>query len=217
MALEFATGEASAAHPRASLIEAFERSGVRTTFRRDEELYAQDTEADCLIRLLHGAARTTRLGPEGRRRISGFYYPGDILGLETGPRRIFSAEAVSDVEAQVVHRSVVRAFAGDLDMDRAILDATRLELKRAQSHMLILGLKNAREKVIAFLLSLSRAGSSQVFELAMSRQDMADYLGLTIETVSRMLGQLQDEALVEFPSARRFRVRRWDAFEALAA
>lgn len=217
MTLTFAANDSSGIAPDSALAETIQRHGVRIKFQRDEELYAQDDDVDRLFRVVRGVVRTTRVTADGRRQIGSFYYPGEIVGLETGRQHIFSAEALTDVEAQAVRRSAVCAFAGDVELDRAILDATRLELVRAQSHMLMLSLKNAREKVAAFLVSLVPSGPADTVEMAMSRQDIADYLGLTIETVSRMLGQLQDEALVEFPTTRRFRLPRRAALETLAA
>ena len=127
------------------------------------------------------------------------------------------AEALEDCEILVVRRSAVRAAAGDAELDRAILEAQRLEMERLQDHVVMLGRKSARERVASFLMSIAQRGGDDHADLAMGRQDMADYLGLTIETVSRMLTQLQGEAIVEFPSARRFQIRKWTALEALAA
>ena len=140
-----------------------------------------------------------------------FYYPGDLFGLEPGPDHQFGAEALTDCEVQKVRRSAIRAAAGEAELDRAILDATRRELARLQEHVLMLGRKSAREKVACFLMSLAHDQADDNIRLPMSRQDMADYLGLTIETVSRMLTQLQGDAIVEFPSHRRFRVKRWES------
>lgn len=217
MTLTLTAGDPRTSRPGSALAETIERHGVRVRFHRDEELYAQDEDVDRLYRVVRGVVRTSRMTADGRRQVGSFYYPGDIVGLETDRRHLFSADALTDVEVQAIRRAAVRAFAGDIELDRAILDATRLELIRAQSHMMMLSLKNAREKVAAFLVSLVPMGSADMVEMAMSRQDIADYLGLSIETVSRMLGQLQDEALVEFPSARRFRLPRREALETLAA
>jgi len=105
---------------------------------------------------------------------------------------------------------------GDIELDRAILDATRRELRRVQGHVMLLGKKGAREKVAAFLLGLAEHEQFGGVDLPMGRQDMADYLGLTIETVSRMLTQLQSDNVVQFPSSRRFRVTQRYALEAIA-
>ena len=93
-------------------------------------------------------------------------------------------------------------------LDRMIWQATAIELGRAQSHMLLLGRATAYEKVARFLLDIAARFRGELVSLPMSRQDMADYLGLTIETISRMLGRLQAEGLVEFVGARRYRIRR---------
>lgn len=203
--------------PATALTDAFERLGVRMPFPRNAEIYAQDDEAELLYRLVRGVVRTSRLTIDGRRQVGAFYYPGDIFGLEPGPDHRFAAEALSNCEVQVVRRAAVRAFAGDAEVDRAILEATHLELERLQDHVMMLGRKSARERVGSFLMSLARSRDEGHVELPMSRQDMADYLGLTIETVSRMLTQLQGEAIVEFPSSRRFQIRKWAALQALAA
>ena len=160
--------------------------------------------------------RTTRLLSDGRRQVGSFYYPGDLVGLETGEIHRFSAEALSDSLLLVVKRSALKAFAGDEAVDRAIWEATRRELERTQEHLLVLGRKTACEKVASFLMDLAEREGGEQISLPMGRQDMADYLGLTIETVSRMLTQLQGASVVEFDGCRRFRVKRWDALERLA-
>ena len=92
----------------------------------------------------------------------------------------------------------MKTFAGDEDLDRALWQATRRELERTQEHLLVLGRKTACEKVASFLMDLAQRDRSEQVALPMGRQDMADYLGLTIETVSRMLTQLQGASVVEF-------------------
>jgi CRP/FNR family transcriptional regulator, nitrogen fixation regulation protein len=193
-----------------------ERLGLRMNFAKDEEIFCQDEEADLLYIVVTGAVRTTRLLSDGRRQVGSFYYPGDLVGLETGDLHRFSAEALCDCTLLVVKRSAVKTFAGDEDLDRALWQATRRELERTQEHLLVLGRKTACEKVASFLMDLAQRDRSEQVALPMGRQDMADYLGLTIETVSRMLTQLQGASVVEFDGCRRFRVTRWDALERLA-
>jgi CRP/FNR family nitrogen fixation transcriptional regulator len=205
------------AQPAAALTSILDRAGVRMTYGKDTEIYAQGDEVEFLFRLVSGVVRTSRLTCEGRRQVGDFYYAGDLFGLEPGPDHQFAAEALSDCVVQVVRRSAVRAMAGDVELDRAIHEATRRELARLQEHVLLLGRKSAREKVAGFLMNLAQRDASQDVHLPMGRQDMADYLGLTIETVSRMLTQLQGDSIVEFPSSRRFQVKRWEALEDLAA
>ncbi|WP_374470527.1 helix-turn-helix domain-containing protein [Phenylobacterium sp.] len=202
--------------PAASLTGVMDRLGVQMRFARNAEIYAQDDEVEHLYRLVSGCVRTVRLTSDGRRQLGDFYYPGDLFGLEPGPDHRFSAEALSECTVQVVRRSAVRASAGDAELDRAILTATHRELQRTQNHLMLLARKSARGKVAAFLLAHAEAAEQDRVELLMGRQDMADYLGLTIETVSRTLTQLQDASVVEFPSTRRFSVKRWETLERLA-
>jgi CRP/FNR family nitrogen fixation transcriptional regulator len=215
MTLAYPLSDPRTAPPAAALTEAFERLGVRMAYSRDEEIYAQDDEAELLYRVVRGVVRTSRVTADGRRQVGDFYYAGEVFGLEPGPDHRFAAEALTECEVQVVRRASMRAMAGDAEVDRAILSATQREMERLQDHVLMLGRKSARERVASFLMSLAGGNDGQV-DLPMGRQDMADYLGLTIETVSRMLTQLQGEQIVEFPSSRRFQVRKWTALEALA-
>lgn len=216
MTLAYPLDDPRTAVRSSSIVDVIERLGVRMKFARNEEIYAQDDEVEFLYRVVSGAIRTTRLTSDGRRQVGDFYYPGELFGLETGPDHRFSAEALSDCVVQVLRRSAVRAFSGDAELDRAILAATHRELERTQEHLLLLGRKTAREKVAAFLLGLAQREEESTVSLPMGRQDMADYLGLTIETVSRMLTQLQDASIVEFAASRRFSVKRWDSLERLA-
>jgi len=201
----------------AGLAQVLQRLGLRMSFAKDEEIFAQDEEADLVHLVVAGVVRTTRLLSDGRRQVGAFYYPGDLVGLETGPVHRFSAEAICDSTVLVVRRSALKAFAGDGELDRAIWEATRLELERTQDHLLVLGRKSACERVASFLIGLARREGGQRVVLPMSRQDMADYLGLTIETVSRMLTQLQGDLVVEFHGCRNFTVKRWQTLERLAA
>lgn len=200
-----------------ALADLISRMGVRMAYAKDEEIYAQEDPVEFLYLVVQGAVRTTHLMSDGRRQVAEFYYPGEVFGLEPGPDHRFSAEAVADAIVVVVKRSAVAAFADDGALERAIWRATRRELDRTQTHLMLLGRKTACERVASFLQTLiDRAPAQEGCELAMSRQDMADYLGLTIETVSRMLTQLQAERVVEFKSSRRFQVRDPEALSRLA-
>jgi CRP/FNR family transcriptional regulator, nitrogen fixation regulation protein len=199
-----------------AIIDVMERLGVRMTFAKGEEIFGQDEDADLIHSVVRGAVRTTRLLSDGRRQIGDFYYPNDLIGLETGPVHRFSAEALTDCTILVVKRSALRAFGANGELDRAIWEATRRELERTQDHLLLLGRKTACEKVASFLMDFAQRNEENDVALPMGRQDMADYLGLTIETVSRMVTQLQADSIIEFAGSRHFRVKRWRALESLA-
>lgn len=217
MTLAYALTDVRKARPAAALVDALQRLGVEMSYSRDEEIYGQDDKAELLFQVIRGVVRTSRVTAEGRRQVGDFYYAGDIFGLEPGPLHRFAAEALSACEVRVVRRSAVRAYAGDAELDRAILEATHVEMERLQEHVVMLGRRTARERVGAFLMAVAQRQTAADVDLPMGRQDMADYLGLTMETVSRTLTQLQSEAIVEFPTTRRFQVRKWPALEAFAA
>lgn len=196
--------------------DALERMGVRMNFAKDEEIFAQEEEADRIYRVVSGVVRTSRLSSDGRRQIGEFYYPGDLFGLEPGDEHRFSAEALGDCVILVLKRTALLNVARDPELQHLIWGATTRELERAREHLMLLGRKTACEKVATFLVDVCRRQGGGSAELAMSRQDMADYLGLTIETVSRMVSQLQASALVEFAGCRRFRITNTAAMERLA-
>jgi len=213
MTLACDTGLRAAADAIAELMH---RHGAQTRYGKDEEIFAQEDPADSVRLVISGAVRTTRLLGDGRRQVGAFYFPGELL-LETGSVHRFSAEALCDATLLTVRASAIQATAGDRQLDRAIWEATRRELERTQDHVLTLGRKTACERVASFLIGLAQRGGADRVSMPMSRQDVADYLGLTIETVSRMLTQLQSASVVEFDGYRNFTVKRWDALENLAA
>jgi CRP/FNR family nitrogen fixation transcriptional regulator len=196
--------------------EAFAPCGVRMHFAAGEEIYAQEDEADLVYQLVSGAVRTTRLLSDGRRYIGDFYYPGDLFGIEAGAERRYSAEALADCEVMAVKRSGLRRYGPEGErLERMIWEATAIQLERTQDHLMLLGRKTACEMVASFLIDIAARFGGDVTALPMGRQDMADYLGLTIETVSRMLTQLQADGLVEFCACRKFRILRRGALARL--
>lgn len=172
--------------------------GVVLSYAQGERIYAEGDQAHSLYAVISGAVRTVRHSCDGRRQVGGFYYPGDIFGLEVDAEHAFAAEAICP--SQVRSRRLASAE------DRAIAEAARLELARALDHLAMLGRRSAEEKVASFLLELAKQGPADQAALPMSRQDMADYLGLALETVSRVLGRFQEENLVVFFSCRDFRI-----------
>lgn len=179
--------------------------GACMKFERGAEIFAEDESAEYIYKVESGAVRLSKLLSDGRRQIGAFYLPGDIFGLEAGEVHAFSAEAIVDAQIVLVKRSALVAEAvRDGEMARQLWGQTVSHLQRAQSHMLLLGRKNAQERIAAFLMEMAgRQESSGTVDLPMSRQDIADYLGLTIETVSRTLTQLERDGLISIPVSRR--------------
>ncbi|MEJ6790904.1 helix-turn-helix domain-containing protein [Brevundimonas sp. BR2-1] len=189
---------------------------LRMDFAPGEEIYGQQESADLIYYLVKGSIRTSHLLTDGRRQVGDFYYEGDVFGVETGPEHRFSAEALTTCDVMVVKRSGSVAFEPGR-VEKLLRAATATELARAQTHLLLLGRATACERVARFLLDMADRFRGDLVILPMSRQDMADYLGLTIETVSRMLGRLQADGVVEFAGSRRFRVRHHSGLARLAA
>jgi CRP/FNR family transcriptional regulator, nitrogen fixation regulation protein len=201
--------------PHAGTIELM---GALVPFARNSEIYGENEPADYLYKVVSGTVRTYKVLVDGRRQIGGFYLPGDMFGLETGDEHTFSAEAITDCKIIVIKRSAVVALAArDNEVARQMWELTAHELQRAQDRILVL-IKSAQERVAGFLLEMSdRASVGGAVELPMSRQDIADYLGLTIETVSRTLTQLEKSATIELPTSRRIVLRNRSALTRLNA
>jgi CRP/FNR family nitrogen fixation transcriptional regulator len=196
----------------------FEAIGAHLRFDAGEEIYAQEEDADLLYRVLVGSVRRTRLLEDGRRQVGGFYFPGDFFGLEIGGQHRSSAEALNAAQVLVIQRSTLK-YHGEVGarLERMSWLATGLELQRAEDHMMLLTRNSAFERVSGFLFEIAAPADGAWAQLPMSRQDIADYLGLTIETVSRMVSQVQAEGLMVFDGARRFRVLQHTRRACLAA
>jgi CRP/FNR family nitrogen fixation transcriptional regulator len=187
--------------PRSSLA-----TGMQMTLGKDEELFAEGDDAEYFYEVVSGAIRSYKLLSDGRRQIDAFHLRGDIFGLEAGSEHRFSAEAVGDARVIAYRRSrlgaIIEADAGFRDR---IMTATLRNLQRAQDHMLLLGRKTAQEKLATFLLDMAERLSADDahFDLPMQRSDIADHLGLTIETVSRTLTQFTRSGLIRLLPAGR--------------
>ncbi|MGU3495204.1 helix-turn-helix domain-containing protein [Xanthobacteraceae bacterium A53D] len=196
--------------------------GTPVTFARNSEIFGDDQMADNVYVVASGVVRICKLMGDGRRQIETFCLAGDAFGWETGERYRFSAEAVGECRVVRVKRSVLFSrAAADPELACALWSLSFAELQRAQEHLLLLGRKTAQERVGTFLLDLAaRSGTTNgssvtELQLAMSRQDMADFLGLTIETVSRTLTCLEEQGTISLPSSRRVLLRDRSALRRL--
>ncbi len=199
-------------------IGAMETMGSHMRFGANAEIFGEGEPAEYVYKVVTGAVRTYKILNDGRRQIGGFYLPGDIFGLEIGKEHQFSAEAINGVAVLVVRRSAIVSLAErDCEAARELWSFTGRELTRVQEHMLLL-VKSAQQRVASFLLEMSkRLAATDAIELPMSRQDIADYLGLTIETVSRTMTQLVSEQAIGLPSSRRIVLRNAGALRRLNA
>ena len=190
----------------------FDRLTAALSFDRNEEIYGEGEAAEYLYAVQSGCVRTSKILNDGRRQIGNFYLPGDVFGFEAADEYTMSAEALAPTVVRLIKRSVVDArVARDTALSSQLIKLTATELQRAQSHVLLL-IKSAQERVAGFLLEMaSRVNAVSEIELPMSRQDIADYLGLTIETVSRTLTQLENSSAIGLPTARRIVLRNRSA------
>lgn len=184
--------------------------GATRRLAKDEELFAEGDRAAFFYKVVSGAVRTYKLLDDGRRQIDAFHLPGDIFGIETGEEHRFTAEAVGPATVVAYRRCGIETMAaGDGQFARQVVAAMMRALERAQDHLLLLGRKSALEKIATFILDMSeRVRGENAVALPMSRIDIADHLGLTIETVSRSLTELARRGVIEVPAQRRTIVLR---------
>ncbi|RXT44264.1 helix-turn-helix domain-containing protein [Bradyrhizobium betae] len=169
------------------------------TYRRGREIYGEKEPADYVYQVMSGAARSYRLLSDGRRQISAFHLPGDIFGLGNGVHR-FTTEAVIDTAVRLVKRESLETLANnDNALVKNLLCMTTTNLQHAEDHLLLLGRKTSMERVAACLIEMDgRLIAAGVLALPMTRRDIADYLGLTIETISRSLSCLRELGVLHF-------------------
>ena len=178
-----------------------QRRTISSTFRyrRCSEIFGENEPAEFVYQIIEGAVRSYKLLGDGRRQIGAFHLPGDIFGLENGDRHRFTAEAIVNTEVQLLRRRGLEEAQEDALVVLDLLRLTTKNLQHAEDHMLLLGRKTALERVAAFLIEMdSRLTAAGVMALPMSRSDIADYLGLALETVSRELSVLHTEGVITF-------------------
>jgi CRP/FNR family transcriptional regulator, nitrogen fixation regulation protein len=179
------------------------------SYKKDEEIYGEDEPSDYVYQVIRGSVRSYKLLSDGRRQIGAFYLPGDVFGLESGPAHRLTAEAIVDTIVRLVKRRSLEQAAGiTVEVARSLWSMTAGELRHAEDHMLLLGRKSAMERVASFLLEMDRRlAVTGMMALPMCRRDIGDYLGLTLETVSRALSQLHSEGVLGFSGARQVVLR----------
>ena len=188
-----------------------------TSFDRDEEIYGESEPAEFIYCVKRGAVRTFKLLRDGRRQIDAFHLPGEFFGLGAGQTHLLTAEAVVDSRlALVKRRALEMAATHDAETACALWRMAADELRNAQEHMLLLGRKNAMERVVAFLLDMDRRlAVAGVMALPMCRRDIGDYLGLTLETVSRSLSALAAKGALTFSGSRQIVLHDRDRLHAM--
>jgi CRP/FNR family nitrogen fixation transcriptional regulator len=170
------------------------------SYKKGSEIFGEKEPADYVYQVMTGAVRSYKLLSDGRRQIGAFHLTGDIFGLEIGSDHRFTAEAIVDTTVRLMKRRSLELVAqNDVMVARNLLSMTSINLRHAEDHMLLLGRKTSLERVAAFLIEMDkRSTAAGILALPMCRRDIADYLGLTLETVSRALSRLHALGILGF-------------------
>ena len=198
--------------------DALEMLGTVVTARAGAEIYGEGDSAIAWYRVQSGVVRTCELLPDGRRQIEDILFPGDFFGFEPHGQHSFAAEA--NTAATVMRYSRPRLTAATATNHRLaarLLDVTLEQLGKVHGRLMLLGRKTAEEKLATFLLEmLDRSRDADAIDLTMSRTDIADYLGLTIETVSRTFSMMKHEGVIALPSAQHVEILDRDTLEEMS-
>jgi CRP/FNR family transcriptional regulator, nitrogen fixation regulation protein len=185
--------------PRDAL-DLLEQIGITFTAHRDRQIYGQGDVVQFCYKILGGCVRRVKLTEDGRRQVGEFLLPGDLFGFDDLDTHDFAAEAVSDVVLRRYSRRMVEALAdGQLALARRLRDLTSIRLRTAHSRLMLLGRTSASERIASFLLEMAERLPERddcTVNLPMTRTDMADHLGLTIETVCRIFAHLRRDGTI---------------------
>ena len=187
-----------------------------------ETLFSEGDEANSVYNVTAGTLKLYKLLPDGRRQITGFLFTGDFLGLSMLERYAYTAEAVTPVSlCQFPRRQIEKLLDEFPKLQQRLFAMASNELEAAQDQMLLLGRKTAKERLVSFLLNLSRLQERRKqrdnpVSVPMSRADIADYLGLTTETVSRSFTALRSSGLIRLTEGGTVDLADYDALQDLA-
>lgn len=187
-----------------------------------EDLFLEGDDASHLLEVVDGVVCAYRLLPDGHRHVVSFYFPGDLIGYCCTGTHTFSAQALNKVRARRIPRNLVNQMVETCPgFARRLLKLAADELSMTREHLLCLAAKSAEARMAVFLLALSRrnrdaGGDASRIELPMTRVDIGDYLGLTIETVSRTFSKLKRSGIIALPRTTTVLIRDADALSQLA-
>jgi CRP/FNR family nitrogen fixation transcriptional regulator len=192
-------------------LSALDTLGTVCRFARNETIFSQGEDMRSSYKIISGAVRLCRLTADGRRQIAEFRVPGDFVGFEWVGRYALTAEAVREVVAVRYARTRVDHLVEERpDVRERMYGLLRRDLCAAQDHLITLGCQTAKERVASFLLQLAKRSDARdgvTIEMQLGRQDIADYLGLTLETISRTLSDLKRQGAISLPKRRQVVIR----------
>lgn len=189
---------------------------------KHEMLFSEGDPGGKYYEVLEGVVCSFRILHDGRRQILSFSYPGDIVGIGHEQECKCSCESVRNAAVRCIpSTSVQNSVEEQLELTRKLLDVAKTELAGMHDHFVMVGRKSSIEKIASFLLALAKRNGNEdarnvTFQLPMTRTDIADFLGLTIETVSRRLTMLRKLGVIDLPQITTVHVRDMDRLEELA-
>lgn len=204
-------------------LEQFRHEGAVIHAQQGDPLFHEGDPATVIYNLTKGMLKLYKLLPDGRRQVMGFVYPGDFLGITINNEHAFSAEAVEAIEACRFTRTRFEAFVENHPrMERQLYRMAAHELSIAQEQLLVLGRKTSSERMASFLLAMlnkeqETTADADTIRLPMNRLDIADYLGLTKETVSRVFTAFKTDHIIRLLSNNVVRVQHPHRLEAIAS
>lgn len=205
-------------------LKAFRASGTTAHVETGETLFFEGDPANSVYNLTSGLLRLSKLLPDGRRQIAGFIFPGDFLGITMEDDHAFTAEAISPAEICRFPRARFEAFVeAHPHLERRLYALAAHELAASRQQVVLLGRKTATERLASFFLMLAgrneedcSKGKPNVVRLPMNRTDIADYLGLRIETISRELAQLKSGRVIRLVSTHEIEILDRERLEEIA-
>lgn len=202
---------------RGADLSAFAALGRHRRLARGQTLMWEGDASALVANVITGVLKLTTVGAGGDEQILGLVWPSEFVGSPFGASMQVNVTALTESEVCLFGRGDFETFLdAHPDLERALLRRTFAELDRVRGLMGMLGRRTAGQRVAALLLALANAEGADRISLPFSRQEMADLLGLTIETVSRQLGRLSDEGVIALPDRRSVLVRRQDRLAACA-
>jgi CRP/FNR family transcriptional regulator len=191
-----------------------ERSYARV--KAGEYLYFEGDLVENMYEVRSGVLRLTRLLEDGRRQVIAFGYAGDLVGFPSEGSHHADCDVLMDARLRPIHVSNIESGNTNPDLHSYLVQAALMEIAAMQDHFMMLGRKSAQEKVASFLTTLAQRvgqvnGGTTYVNLPMSRADIADFLGLTTETVSRTLTQLRKTGLISIHQIHTVTILRPDA------
>lgn len=212
--------QSDAPRPIGEYLRKLHSSSVRQRFARNTTLFTEGDAAGRVYRIVDGVVRICKHTADGRRHVVDFALAGEIFGYVQNRTHTFTAEAVNDVVAvSYPTKRVVELGWQDADFARLLVTRLHGDLATMQRQLLLLGCHDAKERVASFLLRLAErsfATPGERLDLAMGRQDIADHLGLTVETICRTLRDLKTSGAIKIPNAREVVLNDMRALRAIA-